>query len=436
MLFWTNSRPGFFAVMEDQRCCYRIASTPRATNARPNAHNFTDIKTPTHLEATFHSSLQQMFKMIKPCPDDEDGGSDRYERLEDLLRQTLTLAGEIAEDKGRPLPGECIIVRRRSNSDPTGANRQDIRRSLLKRREALKFDESEDSQSQSPSPASSVQEPFSPGSVAVSLDAVVEKGRTSDNNLCVLDNASATSVVARLAEPPSNRSSLLSIDEGQHGLAAQKSLPQLLSNAMAPKRLKRPSLPQKNTSMIVHSGQESLVETPMEACVPQRNTENQRNERLGRRSTPAQESPQGSPVRSGTPKSDTALKRPQKIDEEPLKGETAAANQPPPPKWHVKILPVVSSRDSGSPTPSNLIRLEAVFPLKASAEGKSTSSPACDGEPSYIIIGRPPMDSSPESPRSRAHEEDILVSQRKSLQEFIDEWEYDAEAPEVEEKKL
>lgn len=383
-----------------------------------------------------------MSKMCKPDSDHEDGSPDRYERLEELLRQTLTLAGEIAEDKGRPLPGECIIVRRRSSSDPTGGNQQDIRSTLLKRRKALKLDESEDSQSQSQSPASSVQEPFSPGSLAVSLDAVVEKGKTSDNDLCVLDNASATSAAARFAEPPSNRTSLLATDESQHGLAAQTPLPQLLSNTNAPKRLLRPSLPQKNTSMIVHSGQESLVEASTETCVPQQNTENPRHDRSGGCRTPAHESPHGSPTRSRTPKShqnlDTVLERSQKTVDERLKGETTAANQPSPPKWHIRIVPVASSRDSGSPAPSSptLMKLEAVFPLKASAEGNATSSLACNEEPSYIIIGRPPMDSSPESPRPQGHEEDTLVAQEKSLQEFIREWQYDAESPGLEEKRL
>lgn len=386
--------------------------------------------------------LHQMSKMSKPSPDNEDGGSDKYERLEELLRQTLTLAGEIAEDKGRPLPGECLVVRRSSNSDPTGENRQDISSRMLKRRKDLKFDESEDSQSQSQSPASSIQEPFSPGSLAVSLDAVVEKGKTSDNDFCVLDNASTTSAVARLAEPPSNRTSLLSTDEGQHGLAAQTALAQVLSNANVPKRLLRPFLPKRSTSMIAHSGQESLMEASPETCVPQQNTEIPRHDRSGRCRTPAHESPQGSPARSRTPKShqnsDTVLKRSQKIEDEHLKGETTAANQTSPPKWHIRIVPVASSRDSGSPAPSSgtLVKLQAVFPLRASAEGNATSSLAYNGEPSCIITDRPPTDSSPESPRPRANEEGILVAQEKSLQEFIHEWQHDAESPGVEERRL
>lgn len=379
--------------------------------------------------------------MSKPNPAKEDGGSNKYERLEELLRQTHTLAGEIAKDKGRPLPGECIIVQRRSNSEPTGANRQDIRLSLHKRRKALRSDESEDSQS--PSPASSVQEPFSPGTVAVSLDAVVEKGKTSNDDLCVLDDASATSVAARFADPPSNRSSLLSTDEGQHGLAAQTTLPQLLSNTNVPKRLQRPSLPQKNTSMIVHSGQVSLVEASPEHFVPQQNTGNPRNDRSGRRSTNTRESPQGSAGRSKTPQtprnSDNALKRPQKIEEGRLNGEIATANQTsPPPSWHIKILPVVSSQDSGSPTPSSpaLMKLEAFFPLEASAEDNAAPSLSYNGESSYIIIGRSPINSSPGSPHPRSDEDEILVAQKQSLQQFIDEWEYDAESPGVEGRKL
>lgn len=381
-----------------------------------------------------------MSEMSKPFHSNDDGGPDRYERLEELLRQTLVLAGETAEDQGRPLPGECIILRKRSNSDPGGANRKDVRRSLLKRRKALKLDESEDSQS--PSPASSVQEPFSPGSLAVSLDAVVEKGKTSDGDLCVLDNASTTSIAARFAEPISNRSSLLSTEEGLHGLAAQTALPQLLSNANPPKRLQRPSLPHKNTSMIVHNGQESPVGASPEICVPQQIPGNPRNDGLGRRMTPAQGSPHGSPPRSRTPKShqnfDTALKRPQKIEEERREEDTTALAQSPPPKWHVKIFPVGTTQGSDSPiqipSPPALMKLEAVFPLKACAEDNVSSSLSYNGETSYIIIGRPPMDSSPESPRSRDGGEGIPVAQERSLREFIDEWEYDAEAPGVEER--
>lgn len=417
-----------------------MALTPRATNARPHTRNFTHIKAPTHLEFTCHSLLQQLFKMSRPNPDNEDGGSDKYKRLEELLRQTLTLAGEIAEDKGLPLPGECIVVRRRSNSEPTGANLQNIRLSLLKRRKALKSDESEDSPS--PSPASSVQEPFSPGTVAVSLDAVVEKGKTSNDDLCVLENASTTSVGARFAEPPSNRSSLLSTDDGQHGLAAQTPLPQLLSNTNAPKRLQRPSLPQKNTSMIVHSGQKSLVDASPESCVPQQDTEKPRNDPSERRRTLAHRSPQGSPGRSKTPKtprnSDNALKRPRNFEEGRLNGEITTANQTSPPSWHIKILPVVSSQDSGSPTPSSLalMKLEAFFPLEASAEDNAAPSLSYNGESSYIIIGRSPINSSPGSPHPRSDEDEILVAQKQSLQQFIDEWEYDAESPGVEGRKL
>lgn len=377
--------------------------------------------------------------MSKAYQDDEIEVYDKYERLEALLRQTLTLAGEITDDKGRPLPGECIIVRRRSNSDPTGASRQDIRRSLLKRRKAFNIDESEDSQSQSP--ASSVQEPFSPASLAVSLDAVVEKGKTSDDDLCVLDTGSAASVTARFAEPPSNRSSLLTMDDGQHGLAAQTPLPQLLPNENVPKRLQRPSLPQRNTSMIVHSGQESLVEASMEPYAPEKIVENPRNDLLERRRTPAHGSLLGSPACSRTSpsnrNSDVAPKRPQQIEEERRKGDITAANQSPPPKWQVKVLPVASAQDLGSPTPSSpaLMKIEAVFPLKTTTEGNATYPLAYNSEPSYIIIGRPSMGSSPESPRPRA-DEDVSDAHEKSLQKFIDEWEYDAEAPAVEERRL
>ncbi|KAJ0120241.1 hypothetical protein J7T55_001098 [Diaporthe amygdali] len=379
--------------------------------------------------------------MSKAYRDDEAECCDEYERLEKLLRQTLTLAGEIVESKGRPLPGECIALRKRAISDPTGARPHDIRSSLLKRRNDLVDDESEDSQSTSPSPASSVQEPFSPASLAVSLDAVVEQGGRTQNDLCVLDNASNTSVAALLAEPTSNRSSILSTDETQRGLIVQTFPPQNSADDKSPKKLHRPSLPQKNTSMIVHSGQESLVEPLMEPFAPQQLIENPRNERLGRRSTPIHVSPQGSPTGFRTPKShpnsDPALKRPQKIKGQSLEGDNMAANQSRPPKWHVKILPVASARkagDSAHPAPA-LVKFEVVFPLRAFAESNATSSPAYNSEPSYIIIGRVPLDHSPESPGSSAEEEAAPAAHEKSLQEVIDEWECDAEAPGVKEKR-
>jgi hypothetical protein len=384
--------------------------------------------------------------MNKAYPDNEGEASDMYERLEELLRQTVTLAGEIVEDKGCLLAGECIVVRRRSNSDPTGAQpmgpyRHDIRRSLLAGRQALKPDDSEDIPGPSPSPESSVQEPFPPGSVAVSLDAVMEKGKTPDDGLCFLGNASPTSVTSCFVEQSSNRSSLLSTEDGQHGLTAPASVSQHPSNENTLKRLHRPSFLQRNTSMIVHDGQESLAETPMGRFLPQQITQNPSTERLGRRKTPAQESPLDSPNRSRTSKcqrsSDNALEKHQK-NEEGREGDIFVRDQSSPPNWHVKILPIAPSRDIGSSASSlpALVKLEVVFPLRASAQGNSMPSLLYSGEPSYFVISRPPTDSSPRSPRLQASEESASVDHERNLREFIDEWEYDAEVPEVEDRKL
>ncbi|KAL1848369.1 hypothetical protein Daus18300_013615 [Diaporthe australafricana] len=269
--------------------------------------------------------------MSKTHHDDEFESPDKYERLEELLRQTLRLAGEIAESKGRRLADERIILRKRSSSDPAAAKRPDIRRSLLKTRNDLSMDDSENSQSQSQSPASSVQEPFSPGALAVSLDAVVEQGGRSQNDL-----------------------------------------------------------------------------------------------------TPDQDLPQGSPAAS-----DTALQRPQKIKEERSEGEAVAVNQPSPPKGHVSILPVSVARDSSKRRPSSpaFLKFEAVFPLKAIAEGNAVASIVYNSEPSYIIIGTTPTSNSAESPLARAQQEGSPFPHEKSLREFIDEWDYDADAPGVEKKR-
>lgn len=384
--------------------------------------------------------------MGKLYPDNEDEASDRHERLQDLLQQTLALAGEIAEDEGRVLPGECIIVHTRSNSDPVGAqppgaHRQDIRHSLLERRKALKLDDSEDSPIQSPSPASSVQEPFSPDPVAVSLDAVVEKGKTSDNDLCVLDNVSATSAAARFAEPSSNRSSVLSADEGQFSLAAQTSSSQLIPNQNSPKRLQRPYFPQRNTSMIVHNGQDASAGASMETVLAQQIKQNARTERSGRRTTPAREFSLRSPAHYRPPishqNSDIVAEKPQKSNEY-QEGHTAAHHYSSRPKWQVRILPIASSRGQGSTTYSSptLVKFEAVFPLKATAEGNTMPSLSYNGESSYFIIGQPPMDSSPESPFPQTVREETSIDHEKTLQDLIDEWEYDAVAPGVEDKKL
>lgn len=377
--------------------------------------------------------------MSTTYPDNEDEASDKYERLGELLRQTLTLAGEIAEEKGHPL----IIVRRRTNTDPTGAHpsgpcRQGIRRGLLDRKKALRLDDSEDSQAPSPSPGSSVQEPFSPGSVAVSLDAVVEKGKTSDDDVYVLDNTSGTSATPCLIGLSNNRSSLLLSEEGQHSLAGQTSQGQLASNENALRRLQRPSFPQRNTSMIVHNGQDSPVEVTSRTSLPQQVTHNSSTERLVRHKTPAQGSPLSLPTPKSHQNSETALKAPQKVEEEGREGDSAKHNRSSSPQWHVRILPISPSRDLGSAasSPPALIRVEAAFPLQASAEGHATCALSYNGEPSYFLIGQPPMDSSPESPRLQASKEGTSVENKKTLQEFIDEWEYDAEAPDVEDKKL
>lgn len=138
---------------------------------------------------------------------------EKYSRLEDLLRKTLCLAGEIAEEEASGqrtcgpsavlpghtrIPGECILLRktlqipsepftersRRSSSRlPRGSSRRSV------------FNESGDG-SRSASAAPSMQEPFSPGSLAMSLDAVVEGEKSRD--LRCFENS--TSLADRVAD--------------------------------------------------------------------------------------------------------------------------------------------------------------------------------------------------------------------------------------------
>jgi hypothetical protein len=87
--------------------------------------------------------------------------------------------------------------------------------------------------------------------------------------------------------------------------------------------------------MIVHNGQELLVEAPTGILLPQQITQKSSTEPLGRRKTPAQESPLGLPARSRTPKfqgnSGNALEKSQKSEEEG-EGDIIAHDQPSPPK--------------------------------------------------------------------------------------------------------
>ncbi|ROV96303.1 hypothetical protein VMCG_07649 [Cytospora schulzeri] len=133
--------------------------------------------------------------------DNDTRVSEKCARLEGLLRQTLALAGEIAEDRGLEragavgqLSGEYIISRNNATM-----NHEDV--------------EEERKGSRCPSAASSVQEPFSPGTPALSLDAMVE-GDSSDGESCFLDSGPApTPPGSRLPDTATKKSSLSSIEE-------------------------------------------------------------------------------------------------------------------------------------------------------------------------------------------------------------------------------
>ncbi|KAK7746509.1 hypothetical protein SLS53_002468 [Cytospora paraplurivora] len=154
---------------------------------------------------------------------DEDNGSpDKYERLEQLLHQIFALAGEIAADKGQGrarsdghLPEECIVLRKEATgSVRTGTVQQTIEHTLPKTSSFPDDIEDKRNGSQGPSAARSVQEPFSPGTLALSLAAIAEHDRGPEGSFN--DSGSNTSLVSpRSPETPNKNHDLLSIEEVQ-----------------------------------------------------------------------------------------------------------------------------------------------------------------------------------------------------------------------------
>lgn len=189
-------------------------------------------------------------------PSSPSSQEEKYARLESLLCQTLALAGEISETKTplkpiRPytaggththLPGECIILRKTCSaavSEPTGNGVSrgafDVRRHsstnyphhIGRHGRAIKLsltpptmlgrqtDNDREDESSDSVESSSIQEPFSPGSLAMSLDAVVENNRSRDELVCLesFDNQTSspvtgTSTSLPVSPPPPSRATI------------------------------------------------------------------------------------------------------------------------------------------------------------------------------------------------------------------------------------
>lgn len=152
--------------------------------------------------------------------DERNDGSVSYEksgRLEELLRQVFALAGEITKDQGLYQAmsadhtlGECTILRRAPVSASTGAREQHNRHGFLGQQNYEGIQEDKRDDSQSLSATSAVQEPFSPGTLTLSLDAMVE-GDSSDSASCCLDTGSTASLAGRSPETTTQKNSLSSV---------------------------------------------------------------------------------------------------------------------------------------------------------------------------------------------------------------------------------
>lgn len=368
--------------------------------------------------------------------DNDTEFSEKCGRLEQLLHQALALAGEIAEDEARQrarsnghLPGgACIIIRNAPGFDDIGAMRHAARHRFSNL--GIFPDHGEERQViQCTSAAPSVQEPFSPGTLAQSLDAIVEgEGSRSDSGSCFLDSGSTTAFASRSPELPSSKTSgLVSIAEaGEDGATERR--PSLFQTTATGSPRGRQSLtppPSRTTSK-----QTRLSPQPAESPGPLARSASTQSCPLPARHEPSppladttglttstSPSPSPSPGHKGRGDDDTARNGEDHI---------------PPSRWHVRIVPVPSPPSLGAPwstSPPAFVKLEAVFPCRSSADDGAEPSPAWGGEGSYIIMGRPLADVYP----GVSHFQDYGIGSRdvrgEMLQEYVDEWDdYAAEA--------
>ncbi|ROW07632.1 hypothetical protein VPNG_06872 [Cytospora leucostoma] len=319
---------------------------------------------------------------------EDNDSSDKYEQLEGLLHQVFVLAGEIAEDKAQQrtrsdgqLPGECIVLRKEATGPvPTGTEQQTIEHILPETSSFLDEIEEEENGSQGPSAAPSVQEPFSPGTLALSLDAIVEDDTGTEGSFN--DSGSNTSLASpRSPETPNKNHALLSIEEVQE----------------------YDTIAQHGSSLNLRTAAESSIGHERRAPPPSKATNTQAP--ASPQSCPASDNHTSSCQIPGS--SELTLDMPQSpgAGREDHYDTTDGAYHSPPSRWRVRIVPVTKScsptdgsLSSISPT---LVKLEAVFPYRSFVDSKAASSPAWSREDSYIIIGRPPVHASPGRPQSQ-----------------------------------
>ncbi|KAJ4396650.1 hypothetical protein N0V93_000871 [Gnomoniopsis smithogilvyi] len=303
---------------------------------------------------------------------------EKYNHLEDLLRQTLRLAGEISEELSREDPsrisaaragytqtsGECIVLRTtsRTASEPTFQLRRQS--STGKKHRKLRPSDDSEQNSTSPSAASSMQEPFSPGSLAMSLDAIVE-GKRSD--IPLVENSNF--ITDRLPESPP----LTRVTTSQTHTSARS--------------------PPPGSTLSQDSMSESATSAPIPIPGP-------------RRARPPASHRTSSPGLVGS-------------------GEGASS---PAHRWHVCISPVflhnepeMSSSPPRSPIMPAYVRLEAVFPYCFFSSRHTAAHQ--NGEVPYIVIGKAPVKNEPNPPYMDECDHKIEPSIERSLHDFIEDWE-------------
>lgn len=306
---------------------------------------------------------------------DTFSADEKYGHLEDLLRRTLSLAGEIAEDlSNQHLSGattasfghsrnceEYIVLQKtpRIASEPKFHNRRQSSTSHRHR----KIGPSDDSQgdSTSPSAASSMQEPLSPGSLAMSLDAIIE-GKRSDIPLVKNPNL----ITDRLPESTS------------------------LSRATTSQTQASPQFPTPGSALDQDTMSQSAASAPIPIPGPPRSrpSASHRTSSLGLEDAPSR-----------------------------------------PHEWQVRVVSVSPKREpelSSSPlkTPSMpaFVKLEAVFPYRFFVDRHAAAR--WSGEGSYIIIGKLTVEDEEQSLLSPDEcEREFAPPTERSLRDFVEDWE-------------
>lgn len=402
------------------------------------------------------------------CDETTDSlSSNKYSRLEDLLHQTLALAAEIVEaqkchnnpsdDKKRITPArltsppattlnllsgcECIIIsksaaaaasgpgspsfpRYHSYSSSNAASPPVLTNGARRANLASGDDDSfnaDTSSVTSPSAASSVQEPFSPGTLALSLDAIVEQKQSDHYNH---DQINETTHLDPLS------SSLTSL--GGAAAAAAGRRPEWVITAA--------------------SSQPPTPNSPQECPPPSPSAHGAMSSTLRSRSNHHRPSSPPPPPPEGT------------CCNEQQSAATLASSQ-----WYVRVLPIFSpchvghgaNIDSGGggggsrgaaasslmpplvPVSPTHVKLEAVLPYRFACDS-GLATAGLNEEGSHITIGRPPQEGNNNYGISGSGQvylpcpfadcfHELQTVPASSLQDFLDDWECPAGLPESDE---